>query len=394
MNDPNQKYYLFTYYATLAVVGLMAGCLGPSLQALGAQTGQTLQGVSLILATRPAGYLLGTLISGRMLDRVPGHPLLLAALVLAGLSLAATPWVPQLWILALVVFAMGLADGILDVGSNTLLGWVYGARLGPYLNGMHFLFALGALSAPLMIGRALLVQGGLHWAYGLMGLCVLPVAWSLKRLPSPRPARLAEASEPQSPPTRGLVANLLLIFFLYGACEASFGGWISSYAFARGLADAEGAAYLTSLFWGCFGLGRLLAIALALHRTQRWMLGLDAAGMIASLGLMLLFPASKSALYMGSAGAGFFMASFFPTFLAYASGRLSGSGSASGSLVGLFFLGSCSGSIILPWLIGQGFVSQGPWVAMAWILGAALALALLLAALFRPGGQSASAPTA
>jgi FHS family Na+ dependent glucose MFS transporter 1 len=372
------KPYVFAYYGTMVAIGLMSGCLGPTLGQLAAHIHVTLKEISLILALRPAGYMLGAVISGRLLDRMPGNPVLAVALLLAGSLLALVPWMPSLGLLVGLIVLMGLADGTLDVGVNTLLGWALGPRQGPYLNGMHFIFGLGALTAPLLIAQALRASGGIPLVFGVMGLGMFPVAFFLLRLPSP-PHRVniepSEAPAIKIPWT--LTAQLLGLFFLYGGAEAAFGGWISSYASGVHLTDVVGAAYVSSLFWASLALGRLISIPMALRFDLRWMLGADILGMILSLGAMLLWPASSAALWAGSAGSGFFMASFFPTLLSYAGKRLSPSGRVSGFMVSLFFVGSSTSSVLLPWLIGQGFESWGPWVAIADIFGFVLGLGII-----------------
>jgi hypothetical protein len=41
-------------------------------------------------------------------------------------------------LLAGAIFALGMAEGALDVGGNTLLVWVHQEKVGPFMNGLHF----------------------------------------------------------------------------------------------------------------------------------------------------------------------------------------------------------------------------------------------------------------
>jgi len=66
------------------------------------------------------------------------------------------------------------------------------------------------------------------------------------------------------------------------------------------------------------------------------------------------------------------MASIFPTMLSLAESRLH----ITGLVTSLFFVGASSGSMTLPWLIGQLFEPVGPWVAMTAIF-IAMSLALI-----------------
>ena len=365
---------LAVYYASLVAVGLIVGALGPALADLARQTGTGLGGVSVILVMRPLGYMVGALACSHWLDRRPGHPILaLAALACAAL-LALLPWARALPWLALLILALGFSHSMLDVGSNTLIAWVYGRRLGPYLSGLHFSFGVGAFVAPMVVGWSLARDGRSAWAFWWIAAFFLPLALALRLIPSP--PHQAHAQEAPAPPLdRRLGALFLGLFFLYGGIEAGFGAWIYQYAVAQRLLPAGPAALLTSLFWGLLGLGRLLGIPLLARVTPRQLLAVLIPAALASLGSLLAFGGSVPALWAGTAGLGLAMACMFPTLLVLAGSRLAGGGRVSGKITGLLFVGSSSGGMTLPWLMGQLFEPHGPRAALglAWLGLAALA---------------------
>ena len=41
--------------------------------------------------------------------------------------------------------------GVLDTGGNVMLIWLHGKKVGPYMQAMHFSFALGAFLSPIII---------------------------------------------------------------------------------------------------------------------------------------------------------------------------------------------------------------------------------------------------
>jgi FHS family Na+ dependent glucose MFS transporter 1 len=161
--------------------------------------------------------------------------------------------------------------------------------------------------------------------------------------------------------------------FLYVGAEVGFGGWVYTYAVRRGLMGAAAAAYLTSAFWGALTLGRLLAIPIAARLSPRAVLLSDLLGCLASVGALLIQPNSAPALWLGTLGLGFSMASVFPTMLSLAERRID----ITGGVTGWFFVGSSAGGMTLPWLIGQLFESVGPRVMLIGI-GLALVCALLV----------------
>src|SRR5690606_13614350 len=107
-----------------------------------------------------------------------------------------------LWLLIAVLFLLGLIETALDVGGNTLLVWVHGAKVAPYMNGLHFFFGIGAFLAPLIVARTVLLTNDINLAYWVLALLLIPVAAALLRLPSPAgpntgsPAATSTAGQP------------------------------------------------------------------------------------------------------------------------------------------------------------------------------------------------------
>jgi len=366
----------FGYYLALMALGLTTASMGPTLPGLAAQTGTRLAEIGFLFTARSLGYLLGSLGGGRLYDRLRGHRLLAGALVAVAGAMAAVPLVPRLWLLTALLAALGLAEALVDVGTNTLLVWVHRSRVGPFMNGLHFFFGIGAFVSPIVVAQVMLHTGGIAWAYRLLALAVLPGAVWLLRLPSPANGVEAEPGA-GSRPNYGLVVLAAAFLFLYVGAEVGFGGWVYTYALAMGLSGPAMAAYLTSAFWGSFTVGRFVGIPLAARFSPQAILAADVAGCIASLALLLAWPHSAAALWLGTLGVGLAMASIFPTTLSLAERRMAITGRATGWLLA----GGGAGSMLLPWLMGQLFEPWGPGAAMAAILADLLVAGAVLAAL-------------
>jgi FHS family Na+ dependent glucose MFS transporter 1 len=367
---PNgQRSKTIGYYAAFFALGLATAALGPTLPSLAEHTQTDLSEISFLFIALSLGYLIGAFQSGRLYDRVAGHPLMAAGLIIMALTMAAAPLIPMLWLLAAALLILGMAEGAVDVGGNSLLVWVHGRRVGPYMNGLHFFFGLGAFFSPIIIAQAVMVSGDIVWAYWTLALLLLPAAGWLLRWSSPRAqaASLDEsvgrgsAAQPKcGPRERLLIALIALLLFLYVGAEAGFGGWIFTYAVALNLSGDMIAAYLTSAFWGALTVGRLLAIPIATRVRPRWVLLGDLTGCLASAGILILWPYSSKATWVGTIGLGFFMASIFPTALTLAGRHMT----ITGQITGWFLVGASMGAMILPWLIGQLFESVGPQSTM------------------------------
>ena len=343
------------YYAAFVALGMASASLGPTLPGLAQHTQSRLSDISSLFVARSLGYLAGSLLGGRLYDRIPGHPVMAAGLLLMAGMMGLAPLVPMLWALAAAILILGLAEGALDVGGNALLVWVHREQVGPFMNGLHFFFGLGAFLSPLIIAQTMLRGGDIVRAYWTLALLLLPGAFWLLRLPSPAAPAVSSAGSAGQVNGR-LVALLVVFFFLYAGAEVALGGWIYSYAAALHLSSDAVAAYLTSAFWGSLTVGRLLAIVFAARYPPQSILLADFIGCLASLGFLWLLPSSLVATWLGTCGVGLSMASIFPATLSLAQGRMR----ITGQVTGWFFVGASAGGMTLPWVVGQFFESVGP----------------------------------
>jgi len=384
------------YCAAFVALGLANASLGPTLTDLATNTRAALAQISYGFTARALGYLVGSVLGGRLYDRRPGNPVMGTTLLLMALSMALVPLIPVLWVLIAMLLLVGLFESVVDVGGNTLLVWIHGDEVGPYMNALHFFFGIGAFLSPIFVARALAAGSGVTWAYWTLALLIVPVAVAVLRLPSPS-SPVREHTAPGEQPASVLrstpavlVALIALFFFLYVGAEGSFGGWIATYAKTTGLGDATTAAYLTSVFWGAMTLGRLLSIPLAARLRPRTLLLGDLIGCLLSILVVIAWPGSSAALWIGTFGAGFSMASIFPTMISFAGRHMT----TTGKTTAWFFVGGSSGGMLIPWLIGQWFESTGPQV-MVFIILASLLLNLAMFGVIirhvrKPGTQEAA----
>jgi MFS transporter, FHS family, Na+ dependent glucose transporter 1 len=377
------------YFAIFVAVGLETASLGPTLSGLAKQTSTELDAISFLFAAHALGYMFGSFFGGRLYDRVPGHPLMAGMLALVAAMLALIPLVPVLWLLTAAWLLLGIGGGALDVGGNTLIVWVHGRGVGPFMNALHFFFGIGSFLAPVIIGQALTLSGGISWAYWLLALLVLPVALWLLRVPSPSSTNQTPHDAQQSGSStehalrseqertangRGRIVLLIaLLLLFYVGAESAFGGWIHTYAIALDLGDAVTAAYLTSAFWGALTFGRLVSIPLAARYRPRSILLADLLGCLASVGAILIWPSSPVAVWLGALGLGLAMASVFPTAISLAERRIP----ITGQVTGWFLVAASIGAMSVPWLIGQLFEPLGPPSAM-WVILLDLVAGLLI----------------
>ncbi len=343
------------YYVAFSALGMLLASLGPSLPYLAEELQASLGQISYLIVGRSLGYLIGTLFAGRFYDRLPGHQVLGGVfLCMAGL-MALVPFVPQVWLLAGLLVMVGVGMGGVDVGGNTLLVWLHGRAVGPYLNGMFFFAGVGAFLAPVLVAQAVLSLGDVYWAYWGLSILLLPTGLWLVFLKSPeRPkSGLNRHQEIYNPL---LLVLFSLFLFLYIGAEAVYGDWVYTYAVSTALADAAGAAYLTSTFWVAITVGRLLGVPLSSRFDPQRIIALDISGLILGLLIVLSWSEILLAAWVGTGLIGLSMASIFPATLSFAERKMH----ISGRVTGWMLSGGSLGGLFLPWLVGQFFEPSGP----------------------------------
>jgi len=358
------------YLVAFIALGMSSASLGPTLPGLAQQTGSRLSEISFLFSARAFGYLVGSLVSGRLYDLLPGHRVIAGVLIFMAVGLFFVPAIPLLPLLAAAMLLLGLGEGASDVGGNTLIVWAHGERVGPFMNAMHFCFGVGAFVAPLVVAQAILLTGGITWAYRLLTLLMLPALIWLLRAASPHAATVHEAGRARTARSRTvlLVAALL---FLYVAGEVSYGGWVYTYALNLGIGNATTAAYLTSAFWGALTVGRLVSIPMAARFRPSAIVAADLLGSVVGMAIVLAGRDSPIALWVGTLVTGFSMASVFPTVISLASTLMN----TTGRVTAWFLVGASLGSMLWPWLIGQLFEPVGPQAAM-WLITLAVVLSM------------------
>ncbi len=370
------------YYLSFIILGLSTAVEGPSLPTLAKHTSTSLDQISLMFVVGSLGYLLGSIIGGKAYDSLPGHRFIAATMAVMVAAAVIFPLATALWVLLLNALIMGICKGALDVGCNTLLQWVHKEKVGPFMNGLHFFFGIGAFFSPILLARIFSATQEIYWSFWIIALLIVPLAVWFWFLPEPS-AQSNNDQTNHSPIPFVPVFLIVVAFFLYVGAEVGFANWIYTYAVTLNLATTITAAYLTSAFWGSFTVGRLLGVWISTRVSSRTILFVDLTGCLASLALIILGRESAPLLWAGSIGLGFSMASIFPTILMLAGESMR----VSGTITGWFLVGSGAGGMLLPWLIGQAFTASGPY-AMMTIIFADLILNVLILAAFIYGRRT------
>jgi len=260
------------------------------------------------------------------------------------------------------------------VGGNVLLVWVNPPKVNSMMNALHLFFGLGAFISPLVLAAAFRFSGGITWGFRILGVSVIPVAVFVFILPSPgRKTQAHKAQKNQD--RRGLIALLSIFFFLFVGAEAAYGNWIYTFALTKKYADSVTAGILTSAYWGALTLGRFAAIFISLRVKPKVLILFALVLAILGFALLAVLPGSEALVWSVTIIIGFSIGPLFASTISLASENLR----MTGSVTGVFLVGSSVAGMVLPWGIGQFFESWGPEVMpLSLLINTAAALCVFL----------------
>ena len=345
------------YLTSFVFVGLAANMAGPALSYLRDRAGTDNGGIAVVFVTQAIGYIAGSLLAGRVLDRGKGHALISWSLAGGSGAVLGVALSHSVAPIAGWFFVLGVALGLIDVSGNTLVVWSRPGRSDAVLNALHLLFAVGALSAPVIIDRAL------AWSHSLWPLLVplggLTVACTgvLNSSTAPVRTRLPMTSvDVLDRPRQLQLAGVCLFFFCYVGVETGFAGWIHSYVEQIRYGGPATATGVTATFWLGFAVGRGAAVWIATRATAAQMLTVSVLGTVVAAVGFWVFEGPGAMLWVTTFVFAVSVAPQYASMMAFAETRLALSGGSTAALVA----SSGLGVLVLPWLLGQLFDGVGP----------------------------------
>lgn len=362
---------VWIYLVGFVVLGSALSLAGPALSHLRDRVGTDDGGISLVFVGSSSGYMFGSFIGGRFLDRGRGHQMWSGCMVT---SIAMIVVISQLRDLAPLVCAfvvLGVVCGVGDVSGNTLVVWSRPESPGSALNALHLFFAVGALSAPLLTNRAIAWSHSL-WPVAVPLAVLTAVCCSvLLSTPAPMKTRAADHSSGAEAASvrRSQLAVVGLFFFVYVALEVGFANWIHTYVEKVKPGDATTATGITAIFWVGFTIGRVVSIWLAGRFSAGWMLvGSMTVALVSSMSLVVVNGANIG-LWIVTFLFGMSIAPQFASMIGYAEAHFALSGAATSVFIGAAGLGG----LVMPWSLGQLFDARGPGVLPPVTFGACVA---------------------
>ncbi|XP_033645915.1 major facilitator superfamily domain-containing protein 4A-like [Asterias rubens] len=151
-----------------------------------------------------------------------------------------------------------------------------------------------------------------------------------------------------------------LLLFLYDGLQAAYGGFIFAYAMKNQAIElsATDSAYITSVYWGSFALGRLVSIPVSTKLSPGAMLMCNLLGCFGALTLLLCMRDNYVVVYIASSIFGLSLSSVYPTVIALAEQYIHMSGFVTSCVV----IGAATGEMAFPVLVGRVFFPIQPYI--------------------------------
>jgi MFS transporter, FHS family, L-fucose permease len=284
-----------------------------------------------------------------------------------------------------LLFGIGFG-GVLSAG-NVLVGQLFPKRSAAALNGVNLFFGVGSMLGPAIAGLAGLRLGAPQtaiWVGAGLLLALVPIMLSYAARPAAQAAKHSAQEHPQQRSTGWLLAVLLLIYI---GTEVGFSGWLTVYLISGSNMAPASAALVVSGFWLALTLGRALGTVLGLRLTAVQLLTSSLLGMLLGALLLVLGVGDSLTSIAGVLVLGLSCGPVFPTVLAIVTTTARNSAATTSLVLGV----GNGGGLIIPALLGVLLARYGPSAAAGLVLGAALTMLALCAAMLWAGAAARAA---
>lgn len=363
-----------TYFLMFIGIGMIGGILGPALPFLAEQSGSTMSQIAILFTARALGNMLGSVVSGYLLDNFKGHRVLVGMIAVAVVGMLLMPVSPLLVVMTVVIFFLGFAEVSMNAGGNVMTMWWHREKSGPFISTLHFCYGVGAMVVPLIIMVAVNNGVSVLWAFWLVAFYVVSVGIFLAPQRSPLSPANDGSDHVDKAYDKVVFIGLLILFGLYVGMEMTFAGWITTYGVINGMSQGD-AAFLVSIFWFSLSMGRLIAIPI-LRAGYFTTLLYSCLSLAIAMMLSLVFDWLN--LYVLTFVFGLSLSAIFPTLFTLGNQLVS----LNGKRTGMIFLAAGLGAMVAPTVIGpliENFGTDALPLLLAGMLSMkAIGLALIL----------------
>lgn len=291
------------------------------------------------------GLVAGILVAGAFADRAGVRPFAVAGNALTAVGLGAMAAAPTYGTLAVALWLVGFAAGLLDMVLSPIVAALHPERRSSALNWLHSFYCVGAVVA-IAVGTATLAIGAGWRGVGIV-LMPLPAVLAVWFARVPLPPMGQEKTEGIAIFRSRWFLGALVAILLGGATELGMAQWLPAYAQGPlGFPEWVGGASLFA-FSVAMALGRMVVGALP-KADPYAVMAVGCGTSVVLFGLASFLPSPGWAL-AASVAVGFTGSALWPTMLAVAADRHPDGGATMYAALAAF---GNAGGVLMPWLVG------------------------------------------
>ncbi len=259
--ESNFRSLFFALLANFMLFGICTTITGATLPEIIRDLNWNYTAIGVVLSAGSIGYLMSTLISGILLQRLSIKPVIVTGLVLQAMGLSLFLIHRSVFHNMLMNLLIGLGEGATVVAVNLSVVRIERDGQSRLMNLTYAAFSVGAVIGPFVV--IALMKAELSWQiiYRLMALLFLLMASALLLLPFSRLAKeKAKSGDKQRTVAflkRPLLILSFLILFIYAGSQSGVSSWVSEYYMRVFSKSASAGAFIVSIFWIGMLIGRL-----------------------------------------------------------------------------------------------------------------------------------------
>ncbi|XP_061179928.1 sodium-dependent glucose transporter 1A-like [Saccostrea echinata] len=386
------------------VLGWAYGQFGPSILDLRIITNASLKESSGFMTGHSVGYLVGSIISGLIFDKMKEKTYCVSSSTLAlAVIIVLIPWCSIYELMIGIHVLKGMAGGGLDTTGNALLISLWRADGKSFFQSIHFAYAIGGAISPFVTAPFLApdrnntqhqrnvlqnasvisnpgVGNSTDWGFSDLSetesrlfipfsitaflAITATVPLYILACTSKRPKNMIK-QKPENEDenkernieklSRGMKVLMLVIIMLfmglYCAMEDGFNNFLATFCVSELKWTKYIASVVTAVFWASFTAGRFLGIFLAhSFKTVRMIIFLSIFLLLGFLGFFLTAQFKfYEGIWISTGLIGFSMSIIFPSIFSWTEESIL---PVTGFIASLFLIASSAGSTINPIIIG------------------------------------------
>eukprot|EP01084_Bolivina_argentea_P104475 187064_1 len=428
----------FIYFAAFSTVGLLFGTMGPILTNLEQQLHINLDVISYLFFANAIGFMLGSISGGIISNNYPKqtHRALGGGMLIGAIAFCCFPFCKTVLLLYFCAIFVGWSAGQTATVGNVCMLILFDSKIsektgssesGPYMQFLHFSYALGPLICPSIVQISISLTGKYHNAIFFMVALMSPVALVSIFTKAPIRSENKNVTETQNLENAGndkIIENELdnliakgssygsipifaevnknkRLFAVYSWCMVvTFACFISLYCGAEWSYGAYttlfGMEYLhmsdiasrmfCSSYWFGFTGGRLLGVWIALNIKTETILKINLSGSFLSMSILsiIIYFTSWNTMYISwilSILYGLFMSSTYPAMFTILEETIV----VNGNYAMVLLLGNGVGAGIVPMIVGHIMYSFGIYalILTSFVMTTMIVMVYLISNVFR-----------